>query len=198
MPPPAGLAAVSEAVFDWPQPASAAPSASPASARRTSRNAAGAQAPLERGSDMRGTLALVSRGGQFAPAICACRCWRPPATPAGRTSARSETGRPQRRLQNRKGSRGSSYLDSDCLFPKEQGATGMNSSVLTASLTGRIQFFLRRCVVANHLLLTYDNRLVVLPSPLWSCCDLEAVPRSRAVSLRGVNKGTSPRAPSRP
>jgi hypothetical protein len=44
-------------------------------------------------------------------------------------------------LHNRKGSRWSSYLDSDCLFPRELGATGMNSSVLTASLTGRIQFF---------------------------------------------------------
>ena len=30
----------------------------------------------------------------------------------------------------------------DCLFPTGQGATGINSSALTASLTGRIQFFL--------------------------------------------------------
>jgi hypothetical protein len=30
----------------------------------------------------------------------------------------------------------------DCLLPTGQGATGINSSALTASLTGRIQFFL--------------------------------------------------------
>ena len=39
-----------------------------------------------------------------------------------------------------------SLLDStltwSCLFPKEQGVTGMNPSTLPASLTGRIWFFL--------------------------------------------------------
>ena len=58
---------------------------------------------------------------------------------------------PRRWLErNRKGSRWSSCLDSDCLFPREQGATGMNSAVLTASLTGRIQFFYCVCVAANY------------------------------------------------
>src|SRR5262249_25273622 len=84
------------------------------------------------------------------------RPWgRPRSDPAlvshgGHASTR--TGGRQRPPRNRKGSRWSSYLDSDCLFPREQEATGMNSTVLTASLTGRIQFFY--CVALLRTLLT--------------------------------------------
>ena len=42
----------------------------------------------------------------------------------------------------RKGSQTVSELTVGCLFPLELGATGMNSSTPTASLTGRIWFFL--------------------------------------------------------
>ena len=58
--------------------------------------------------------------------------------------------------------------------------------------------FLQPCVA---LLRTYSLRLrdfSVRPSPLGSCFGPEAVPHSRAVLLRGVNEGTSPRAHSRP
>ena len=97
----------------------------------------------------------------------------------------------------RKGSRRSSYLDSDCLFPKEQGATGMNSSVLTASLTGRIQFFcdvaLRRTVTAHLRQLT---RCASIP-PL-----VQLRPRGRAALACGPvsrsERGYEPRARERP
>ena len=95
-------------------------------------------------------------------------------------------------LHNRKGSRSSSVLDSDCLFPKEQGATGMNSSVLTASLTGRIQFFLRRCVATNRYFSPATADSMCCAPPYGSNCDLEATTHIRAVTLRGVNEGTSP------
>ena len=42
---------------------------------------------------------------------------------------------------------GTSFLVFDCLFPMEKGATGINSSTPTASLTGRIWFFV---AVTNH------------------------------------------------
>ena len=64
----------------------------------------------------------------------------------------------------------------------------MNSSVLTASLTGRIQFFYDVALLRTstaHLRL----RLVVNPSPLWPYCDLEAGPHRGANLTRGVNEG---------
>jgi hypothetical protein len=72
----------------------------------------------------------------------------------------------------RKGSRASRDLDSDCLFPREQEATGMNSTVLTASLTGRIQFLLR-CVATTNL--TYCCCGLLCP-PL-PCCDSGSLPQ---------------------
>src|SRR5689334_24203830 len=93
----------------------------------------------------------------------------------------------------RKGSRWSSDLDSDCLFPREQGATGMNSSVLTASLTGRIQFFY--CVALLRTTPATADYLGV-SSPLVICFwPLSRSPLRRSRS--GVNEGTSPRAPER-
>src|SRR5262245_21831602 len=97
--------------------------------------------------------------------------------------------------RNRKGSRRSSYLDSDCLFPREQGATGMNSAVLTASLTGRIQFFtaLRGCEPYSPA--TTDLCASIPP------CDLLRPPELRRTECdldRGVNERTSPRAHPRP
>ena len=67
-------------------------------------------------------------------------------------------------MHNRKGSRWSSCLDSDCLFPREQEATGMNSAVLTASLTGRIQFFY--CVALLRTVLNCYFGLVCVHPPL--------------------------------
>jgi hypothetical protein len=45
-------------------------------------------------------------------------------------------------------------LAGDCLFPMEQGATGINSSTPTASLTGRIWFFC--CCFDEPLLTNYS------------------------------------------
>src|SRR5262249_187337 len=93
--------------------------------------------------------------------------------------------------RNRKGSRWSSCLDSDCLFPREQGATGMNSTILTASLTGRIQFFYCVALLANltHLLQPTDSMCV---HPPFSQIDLDASPNIRAAQLRGMNRGYEP------
>lgn len=99
---------------------------------------------------------------------------------------------------NRKGSRWSSYLDSDCLFPRELGATGMNSSVLTASLTGRIQFFYDVRFVAANLLTATTGLRYVRPSPLGPASGPETFSHLRARVHRGVNEGTSPRALPRP
>ena len=74
----------------------------------------------------------------------------------------------------------------------------MNSSVLTASLTGRIRFFYCvaafRCCVPTHC----DFRFWCVHPPLGPACGPEAGSHSRAAPLRGVKEGTSPRAPSRP
>jgi len=71
----------------------------------------------------------------------------------------------------------------------------MNSSVLTASLTGRIQFFY--CVALLRTVLHLLLRTAVCRIPP---CDLASAPARVASrrSDRGVNEGTSPRAPSRP
>jgi hypothetical protein len=114
-----------------PQPATnASVAASARSARRAATNAVRVEARDVRAfrtGGMRGTLAPSCGGGNRRG------CGAPRATGGARLASRFD--------HNRKGSRGSSCLDSDCLFPREQGATGMNSAVLTASLTGRIQFF---------------------------------------------------------
>ena len=73
----------------------------------------------------------------------------------------------------------------------------MNSSVLTASLTGRIQFF---CDVATNHYFSFccDCDIERLASiPPWPCCGLEAELHRSAAALRGVNEGTSPLARSR-
>jgi hypothetical protein len=70
-----------------------------------------------------------------------------------------------------------------CLFPREQGATGMNSAVLTASLTGRIQFFycvaLLRVSINHYCVLLATSSICVHP-PFT-----ELLPRGFTEHLRG-------------
>ncbi len=47
-------------------------------------------------------------------------------------------------------------LPSGCLFPRERGVTGMNPTVLTASLTGRILFFFDELRTTTHRLILTD------------------------------------------
>ena len=71
--------------------------------------------------------------------------------PLNSSRRKSPMFRPRLR-HNRKGSSGNdssrdASFDWSCLFPREQGVTGINPSVLPASLTGRIWFF---CETVNH------------------------------------------------
>ena len=74
----------------------------------------------------------------------------------------------------------------------------MNSSVLTASLTGRIQFFYYgafRCCVLTHCIY---RATVGASIPPLSCYSPDAASHLRALLHRGVNEGTSPWAHPRP
>ena len=68
----------------------------------------------------------------------------------------------------------------------------MNSAVLTASLTGRIQFFLLRCVAANYSTTTTATSSCCVHPPFAELLP-GAYPGTRPDPTRGgKSKGTSP------